>query len=114
MKAYWGVIVEFIAITVSAAAEQGQPRRVEVLLPGVGADDKAKNTTIAALSQAVMTRALFIGPTDGQLFKPPDLFIDDGLLAHGRADNRIAGRSQRVKYALQFTLGDDDLFADKR
>ena len=64
-------------------------------------DGIAEERLIGASLESVLPRVLPIGPSDGEIFKTSDIFVDDGAVAHCRADHPETATRQADDYALQ-------------
>ncbi len=82
-------------------------RRVQVALPRVGTDRVAEEGSVLAATQAVPAPVLLVGEADGQVLRRVDLVEDDGAVAHGGTEQRVAALAKSAEESVELTSLDD-------
>ena len=85
-----------------------------VALERVRAHGVAEQRRIAAGHQPVAPAVLLIGPSDGQVAGRRDLVVDDGAVAHGGADERVAAIAERIEKRVEVGTCDHVPAGDRR
>ena len=77
----------------------------------MGPDGIPEQRRIGAPLDAVPPGILPIGPSDGEVFETLDSVVNDGAVAHGRANHPAPAVRQGVDHLLQNIALDDELGA---
>ena len=85
---------------------------VQKALPGMRAHGIAKQRRVTALFDPVAPCVLPIGPSDGEIFETRDSIINNGAVAHRRANHLVATVRQGVEDLSQILPVDCELGAE--
>src|SRR5262245_17685517 len=89
------------ALALSFGAPEPLRRRMQELFPRVRADSETEQRLIITLLQTVAPTVLLISPTDWKVGDGIQLFIDNRVIADGRADNLISAAGERIEQLLE-------------